>query len=125
MIKTSSKAETLSERIFTSAPGGHESARPPITHINQKMQKISFYPAGETFPIKRVQAKNELVSALVRLLTFSVGTKSRLISAKNISIEDLNDHADSVFKDLVQVVACPLYFVFLCQQIFFNLKNKY
>ena len=109
---------------FASDTATQESAVPPITHINQKMQKISFYPAGETFPIKRVQAKNELVSALVRLLTFSVGTKSRLISAKNISIEDLNDHADSVFKDLVQVVACPLYFVFLRQQILFNLKTK-
>ena len=38
--------------------------------------------------------------------------------------KDLNDHINHVFKDLVQVVACPLYFVFLRQQILFNLKTK-
>ena len=83
-----------SERIFASDPASHESAT-PIKHVNQKMQKNLFYPSGETFPIKRVRTKNEIVSTLVRLLTFGVGTESRLISAKNISMEFLDSFISS------------------------------
>ena len=36
----------------------------------------------------------------------------------------LNNHVDHVLKDLVQIVACSLDFVFLRKQVFFHLTNR-
>ena len=35
-----------------------------------------------------------------------------------------NNHVDHVLKDLVQIVACSLDFVFLRKQVFFHLTNR-